>query len=62
MHQAWPWNGDEVMHEATAWRWQNGREERRHSHAPHGDEESEEYMRHNVTRKEKHRDSMAVIC
>ena len=26
MHQARPWNGNEVKHEATARRWQNGRE------------------------------------
>ena len=26
MHQAWPWNGKEVEHEATAWWWQNGGE------------------------------------
>ena len=61
MHQAQPWNGNEVRHEATAWRWQNGRKEVRHSHALHGDEEGEECMRHNVKRKEKHRDSVAVI-
>ena len=35
--------------------------EERHSHALHGDEEGEECMRHNVKRKEKHRDSVAVI-
>ena len=34
----------------------------RHSHALHGDEYSEECMRHNVKRKEKHEDSVAVIC
>ena len=34
---------------------------RRHSHALHGDEGGEECMRHNVKRKEKHRDSVAVI-
>ena len=61
MHQARPWNGKEVMHEATARRWQNGREEVRHSHALHGNEGSEERMRHNVKREEKHRDSVAVI-
>ena len=33
----------------------------RHSHALHGDERGEECMRHNVKRKEKHRDSVAVI-
>ena len=27
----------------------------------HGDEQSEECMRHNVKREEKHRDSVAVI-
>ena len=62
MHQARPWNGKEVKHEATARWWQNGREEVGHSHALHGDEESKECMRHNVKRKEKHGDSMAVIC
>ena len=52
MHQAWPWNGKEVEHEATAWQWQNGREERkRHSHALHGDEWNEECMRHDVKRE-----------
>ena len=61
MHQARPWNGKEVMHEVTARRWQNGREEVRHSRALHGDERGEECMRHNVKRKEKHKDSMAVI-
>ena len=61
MHQAQPWNGNEVMHEATAWRWQNGREEVGYSHALHRDEEGEECMRHNVKKKEKHRDSVAVI-
>ena len=61
MHQARPWNGKEVMHEATTWRWQNGREEVRHSHALHGDERGEECMRHNVKRKEKHRGSVAVM-
>ena len=49
------------MHEATARWWQNGRKEVKHSHALHGDEEGEECMRHDVKRKEKHRDSMAVI-
>ena len=34
----------------------------RHSHALHGDEYSEECMQHNVKRKEKHEDSVAVIC
>ena len=34
---------------------------RGHSHALHGDERGEECMRHNVKRKEKHRDSVAVI-
>ena len=29
MHQARPWNGKEVKHEATAQRWQNGREEKK---------------------------------
>ena len=61
MHQAQPWNGREVKHDATAWWWQNGRKEV-HSHALHGDEGSEECMRHDVKRKEKHRDSVAVIC
>ena len=61
MHQARPWNGKEVMHEVTAWQWQNGRKEVGHSHALHGDERDEECMRHDVKRKEKHRDSMAVI-
>ena len=61
MHQARPWNGNEAMHEATARRWQNGRKEVKHSHALHEDEEGEECMRHDVKRKEKHRDSMAVI-
>ena len=61
MHQARPWNGNKVMYEATARRWQNGREEVEHSHALHGDERGEECMRHNVKRKEKHRDSVAVI-
>ena len=32
-----------------------------HSHALHGDEESEECMRHDVKRKEKHKGSVAVI-
>ena len=49
------------MHEVTTWQWQNGRREVRHSHALHGDEEGEECMRHDVKRKEKHRDSVAVI-
>ena len=35
--------------------------ERRHSHALHGDERSEECMQHDVKRKEKHRDSVAVM-
>ena len=61
MYQTWPWNGREVKHEATARRWQNGRKEK-HSHALHGDEWNEECMRHDVKRKEKHRDSVAVIC
>ena len=61
MHQAWPWNGNEVMHEATARWWQNGSKEVEHSHALHGDECNEECMRHNVKGKEKHRDSVAVI-
>ena len=61
MHQARPWNGNEVMHEATARRWQNGRMEVRHSHALHRDEWGEECMRHDVKRKGKHRDSVAVI-
>ena len=61
MHQARPWNGNEVMHEATARRWQNGRREVKHSHALHGDERNEECMRHDVKRKEKHRNSVAVI-
>ena len=29
VHQAWPWNGNKVKHEATARRWQNGREEKK---------------------------------
>ena len=29
MHQAWPWNGRDVKHDATAWRWQNGNEEKK---------------------------------
>ena len=29
MHQAQPWNGREVEHDATAWQRQNGREERK---------------------------------
>ena len=62
MYQAQPWNGNEVMHEATAWQWWNGRGEERHSYALHGDEEDEECMRHDVKRKGKHRDSVAVIC
>ena len=37
------------------------KKKRRHSHALHGDEKGEECMRHNVKRKEKHRDSVAVI-
>ena len=49
------------MHEATAQQWQNGRKEVEHSHALHGDERSEECMRHDVKRREKHRDSVAVI-
>ena len=61
MHQAQPWNGNGVMHEVAAWWWQNGRKEVRHSHALHGDEGGEECMRHDVKRKGKHRDSMAVI-
>ena len=61
MHQARPWNGNEVMHEAAARQWQNGRKEVRHSHALHGDEGGGECMQHNVKRKEKHRDSVAVI-
>ena len=61
MHQARLWNGNKVMHEATTRRWQNGRKEVRHSHALHGDEEGEECMQHNVKRKEKHRDSVAVV-
>ena len=61
MHQARPWNGNEAEHKATAWRWQNGSGGKRHSHALHGDERGEECMRHNVKRKEKHRDSVAVI-
>ena len=60
MHQAWPWNGNEVKHEVTARRWQNGRKEE-YSHALHGDEWNEGCMRHDVKRKEKHRDSVAVI-
>ena len=32
-----------------------------YSHALHGDEKGEECMQHNVKRKEKHRDSVAVI-
>ena len=35
--------------------------ERRYSHALHGDEWNEECMRHNVKRKGKHRNSVAVI-
>ena len=35
--------------------------EGRYSHALHGDEKNEECMRHNVKRKEKHRNSVAVI-
>ena len=62
MHQARPWNGREGEHDATARRWQNGRKEVKHSHALHGDEEGEGCMWHNVKRKKKHRDSMAVIC
>ena len=61
MHQARPWNGNEVEHKATAWRWQNGSEEVRHSPALHGDEGGEECMRHDVKRREKYRDSVAVI-
>ena len=61
MHQTRLWNGNEVMHEVTARRWQNGRKEVGHSHALHGDEEGEECMRHNVKGKGKHRDSVAVI-
>ena len=34
---------------------------RRYSHALHGDECNEECMRHILKRKEKHRDSVAVI-
>ena len=34
---------------------------KKHSHVLHGDEGGEECMRHNVKRKEKHRDSVAVI-
>ena len=61
MHQARPWNGNEVEHKVTARRWQNGSEEIGHSHALHGDEGNEECMWHDVKRKEKHRDSVAVI-
>ena len=61
MHQAWPWNGNKAEHKATAWRWQNGRKEVKHSHALHRNEWSEECMRHDVKRKEKHKDSVAVI-
>ena len=32
-----------------------------HNPALHGDEGSEECMRHNVKRREKHRDGVAVI-
>ena len=32
-----------------------------HSHALHRDERSEECVRHDVKRKEKHRNSVAVI-
>ena len=60
MHQARPWNGREDKHDATAQRWQNGRKEE-HSHALHGDEKNEECMMHDVKRREKHRDSVAVI-
>ena len=61
VHQARPWSGDKAEHKATARWWQNGRKEVGHSHALHGDEWSEECMWHNVKRKEKHRDSVAVI-
>ena len=61
MHQARPWNGKEVKHEAAAWQWQNGRKEVGDSHALHGNEWNEECMQHDVKRKEKHRDSVAVI-
>ena len=61
MHQAQPWYGKEEVHEVTARQWQNGRKEVGHSHALHGDEWGEECMRHNVKRKGKHRDSVAVI-
>ena len=37
------------------------KKKRGHSHALHGDEKGEECMRHNVKRKEKHRDSVVVI-
>ena len=37
------------------------KERRGHSHALHGDEWSEECMRYNVKRREKHRDGVAVI-
>ena len=40
--------------------WKRSKEE--HSHALHGDEWGEECMRHDMKRKEKHRDSMVVIC
>ena len=49
------------MHEATARRWQNGREEKEHSPALHGDERNEECMRHDVKEEGKHRGSVAVI-
>ena len=61
MHQARPWNGREGKHGVTTWRWQNGRKEVKHSHALHGDEWGEEFMWHGVKKKEKHRDSVAVI-
>ena len=38
-----------------------GMEEVEHSHALHGNEWSEECLQHDVKRKEKHRDSVAVI-
>ena len=53
VHQARPWNGREVEHDVTAWQWAEWkRRQEGHSHALHGDEWSEECMRHGEMKRE----------
>ena len=63
VHQAWPWNGREVEHDVTAQRWQNGNEEKCDiaMHCTRINEVSSAWGM-GVKWKEKHRDSVAVIC